>query len=428
MSMKHLIRKQVINLELDAGQNAFSIQQQLRDHYYQQIAPALERLFDELSSENEIIQFEKLEIHLGDLGWNNDRFTSDKDSIYKILKQSFSKAISASANNLDSHVQVNYRTAEENSCLQWLYYVEKGILPWQVQITDEKWLEEVLHQLAIDHVLIEKTKKLILSDHWFLARLVREHDEDFLQHIVEVITANRHPDLIEKVSILVNQNNKDSAGKHFTKKQIWEEVLRHYAVDKTAADLKEILLIKKKIVPELNQRLNHELIEEGIFCQYAGLILLHPFYRHLFNHLFLFEDGIFKNSASLEKAVVLLYFIATGKTDAKDHELVVPKIFCGMQLHEVISEESFYLSEAERKEALNMMHAAIDQWDIIRNTSVQALRESFLAREGKLLIKDKGIEIRVEARGIDVLLDRLPWNLSLIRFPWLDKLIHVEWR
>jgi hypothetical protein len=157
-------------------------------------------------------------------------------------------------------------------------------------------------------------------------------------------------------------------------------------------------------------------------------VLLHPFLRHLFNHLLLLEDGMFKNAASLEKAVVLLYFIATGKTEARDYELVVPKIFCGMQLQRVISEESFLLTEAERQEALNMTHAAIEQWDILRNTTVEGLRESFLVREGKLLIKENGIELRVESRGMDVLLDRLPWNLSLIKFPWLDKLIHVEWR
>jgi len=46
--MKHLIRKQVIALNLDAGLNAFLIQQQVRDFYYQQIAPAIEKTFDEL--------------------------------------------------------------------------------------------------------------------------------------------------------------------------------------------------------------------------------------------------------------------------------------------------------------------------------------------------------------------------------------------
>ena len=426
--MKHLVRKQVITLELDAGQNAFSIQQQARDYYYQQIAPALEKLFDELSSENEIIQIEKLEISLGDLGWKNDHFTLDANSIYQILKQTFAKTVSATPNNFNANTLVSYKTSEENSCLQWLYYLEKGVLPWQVQVTDAKWLDQVLHQLAIDHVLIEKIRKLIINDAWFLARLVREHHEDFLQHIAEVITAKRHPDLIEKVRTFANQSSAASVEKHFTKKEIWEQVLKHYAAGKTDPDFQEILQNEKEIIPESTDRIDKETIQEGMFCQYAGLVLLHPFFTHLFNHLFLLEDGKFNNAASLEKAVLLLYFIATGKTEAKDYELVVPKIFCGMLLHEVISEDSFLLTEVEREEATNMMHAAIEQWDIIRNTSVEGLRESFLAREGKLLIKDSGIELRIESRGIDVLLDRLPWNLSLIRFPWLDKLIHVEWR
>jgi len=426
--MRHLIRKQVITLQLDAGQKAFFIQQQARSYYYEHITPVLEKLFDELSSENEIISIERIEIDLGQLAWRNDRFTLDKESIYRVLKQSLNETLLATRRSTNYDATVSYRTLEKNTCLQWLYYLEKGVLPWQAQITDAKWLEQILHQLAIDHVLIEKTKKLIIHDPWFLARLVREHREDFLQKLVEVITAKRQPELIEKVSALENQSNELSAQIYFTKNEIWQQVLKQYAAGRADVDFQKILLIEKKIIPESTDRFDQETILEGMFCQYAGLVLLHPFFRHLFNHLLLLEDGTFRNVAALEKAVVLLYFIASGKTEPRDYELVVPKIFCGMRLHQGVSEQSFLLSEVERQEALNMIHAAIEQWDFIRNTSVEGLRESFLAREGKLLIKDSGIEFRIESRGIDVLLDRLPWNLSLIKFPWLDKLIHVEWR
>src|SRR5574337_343891 len=248
--MKHLIRKQVITLQLDAGQNAFLIQQQARDFYYRQIAPALEKIFDELSSENEIVHIEKLEIDLGDLGWTNDNFTLDKNCVYRILKQSFGRTISSSANGFDSHVVVSHRTPEENACLQWLYYLEKGVLPWNIQITDAKWLNQVLHQLAIDHVLIEKTKKLIIHDRWFLARLVREHQEDFLLQLAEVITAKTLPGLPEKIRTWVKQTIIASATSHPTQKEIWEEVLKQFAVGKNDPDFEEILPIEKKIIPE----------------------------------------------------------------------------------------------------------------------------------------------------------------------------------
>lgn len=426
--MKHLIRKQVITLQLDAGQNAFSIQQQARDYYYLHIAPVLEKLFEELSSENEIVQIEKLEIDLGDLGWKNDRFTLDNDSLYRVLKQSLSKTLSASGNRSYPDAVVSYRTPEENSCLQWLYYMENGVLPWEVQTTDAKWLQQILHQLAIDHVLIQKTRKLIIDNPRFLARLVREHQEVFLQQMAEVITAKRQPDLIEMVHQLVNQQKADVDSPPRTKKQIWGDILKHFSSGETEVELQEILLIEKKLIPQPVVSINKQTILEGIFCPYAGLVLLHPFFRHLFNHLLLLEDGMFRNNASREKAALLLYFIATGKTEAKDYELVVPKALCGMQLHEVVQEETFLLTEAEQEEALNMMHAAIGQWAIIHNTSPDGLREGFLIREGKLLIKDNGIEFIVESNAIDVLLNHLPWNLSLIHFPWLNKLIRVEWR
>jgi hypothetical protein len=425
--MKHLIRKQVISLSVDAGQNAFSIQQRARDFYYQQIAPVLEKLFDELSTENEVIQIEKLEIDLGDLGWTNKSFTLDKESIYRILKQSLGNIVSSSGSNVHSRSRVSHITREQNACLQWLFYMKKGVLPWEIKDTEEKWLEYVLQMLATDHVMVEKAKVLIVHDPWFLSRLVREHREEFLVKLAEVITARPQPDIKEKVRVLADQFGDRFAGTRLTNTEIWGHILRQFAAGKPDPGFHEILPIEKKLLPTSDIGAEGEL-REGIFCQYAGMVLLHPFFRHLFNRLSLLDEGNFKNTASIEKAVVLLNFIATGKSEAKDHALAVPKILCGIHPQAVISEESFLLAEAECEEALSMVEAAIGQWEIIGDTSVEGLRESFLAREGKLLIKESGITFRIESRGIDLLLDHLPWNLSLISFSWLDKLIHVEWR
>ncbi|MGZ5287040.1 MAG: contractile injection system tape measure protein, partial [Flavisolibacter sp.] len=270
--MKHLIRKQLISLQLDAGQNSFLIQQQARDFYYQQITPALEKLFDELSLENEIIYIEKLEIDLGDLGWKNDRFTLDKDAIYRILIQSFGKSISKSAISLNAQEQVSYRTPEENTFQQWLYYLEKGVLPWQVHTTDAKWLHQVLHQLAIDHVSIEKTKRMMVTDPRFLTRLVREHHEKFLQHLAEVITAKRQPGLIEKVREVRKQFSEFPGETQFSEKEIWEQVLKQYAEGKSSIDFPEILPVEKKILPISTRHHDNKILQEGLYCHYAGLV------------------------------------------------------------------------------------------------------------------------------------------------------------
>jgi len=426
--MKHLIRKQVIMLQLDAGQDAFAVQRQSSDYYYQCIAPALEKLFDELSSENEITHIDRFEVDLGDLGWKDNCFTLGADAVYQIVKKTLAKTLSQSGSESSPSVFVRHRTREENACMHWLHYMEKGVLPWEIVTFDEKWPEHVLHQLAIDHVMISKTRALITANPWFLARLVREHREEFLQKLVEIITARRHPDLVEMVSELTKQFDADSVEKQIKTQQIWKSVLTQYAAGKVEINMADIAPQKSRTPAVSAIPYHQEITQEGLFCQYAGLVLLHVFFTQLFNRLHLLDNGDFRDIDCRGKAIVLLYFIAAGKTAATDHELVVPKVLCGMRPEETVSDESFFLTDAEKEEGLNMMHAAIEQWEIIHNTSPEGLREGFLVRNGKLQYGENGITFRIESKSIDMLLDQLPWNLSLIKLPWLEKLIRVDWR
>lgn len=414
--MKHVIMKQVIELRVDAHLNAFSVQHQAREYYYQHLVPVIEKIIDELSSDDEVISIDKLEIDLGNLGWKNDRFTLEEAALHEILKESLKKSFERA-----SPVLINFsrRTPEENACLQWLFYMENGVLPWEIASIDTRWHEKVLHQLAIDHQLIERTKKLIITNHWFLTRIISEHDEIFLKKLTEVIIAKQQPDLLENI------RQYDNAIR--TKPRIWRAILSSVGAGDKEVDIQKVLLREESLATQ-QSAIAHEAIVEGIYCQFAGILLLHPFFKHLFSRLQLLEDGKFKDELSRHKAVVSLYFIATGKTEGKDYELVVPKILCGLPLHEVLTAESIMLTSDEKEEALNMMYAAIDQWTIIHNTSPDGLREGFLMREGKVLLNDTNIQFRITSSAIDVLLDHLPWNLSLIKLPWLNELIRVEWR
>ena len=167
--------------------------------------------------------------------------------------------------------------------------------------------------------------------------------------------------------------------------------------------------------------------EDGIFTPHAGLVLLHPFFKSLFNHLGITRENHFISTQLQEKAVALLHFIATGLTDAEEYQLVVPKILCSYPLEQSLSGE-VELSETDKTEALDMIKAAIEQWAILKNTSADGLREGFLHRNGKIYTKDRNICFVIESHAIDVLLDHLPWNLSIVKLPWIEELIKVEWR
>ncbi|HEY4968096.1 MAG TPA: contractile injection system tape measure protein, partial [Puia sp.] len=173
--------------------------------------------------------------------------------------------------------------------------------------------------------------------------------------------------------------------------------------------------------------LNKTLEEEGIFLSNAGLVLLHPFLSSFFNRLGLLEDGRFIDPASQHKALHLLHYLATGKTEAAEFELQMAKTLCAFPSSGV-TEMSVELNAAEIGEAGDLLIACIQQWEVLKNTSAAGLQESFLQRNGKLFSKNGRIQLEVEKKSIDVLLDYLPWNLSLIRLPWMREVLNVNWR
>lgn len=170
-----------------------------------------------------------------------------------------------------------------------------------------------------------------------------------------------------------------------------------------------------------------EIPKEGLFVAHAGLVLIHPFLRFLFKNTALFKEGIFQSTAAKEQAVMLVHYLATGTLRGEEHLLAIPKIICGWPLDTPLQEYR-KLQAIEQQEADDLLNAAISQWSILKNTSIEGLRESFLQRNGKVQTRSNGIYIQVEKASIDVLLDHLPWNLGLIKLPWLNELIHVEWR
>lgn len=167
--------------------------------------------------------------------------------------------------------------------------------------------------------------------------------------------------------------------------------------------------------------------ESPHFHKNAGMVLLHPFLNNFFNQLKLLEEEAFKDVESQSKAVLLLYFMATGKEKPFEHELVLPKFLCCMATNFPI-DRAISLSKKEKKEANIVLEAAIEHWEALGDTSPDGLREAFLMREGKLVKETSGWKLNVEQKALDLLLDRLPWNLSMIKLPWMQDILKVEWR
>ena len=503
--MRHLIKKQVIELKLVTDIDIFSVQDSANRFYYDTILPALEKILNGLTDESHIIQMEKLEIDLGAIAWEDNQDSIKMNEIYMKIENAALGAVRQLRENSQMKGfreagSINpEKTIGQNASEAWLYYIQNGYLPWNVNVVNEQWRLHVLETLAIDHTMVSKLRSLIDSDENALHRLMNDHPVSFLVNLMEALTATNQrvlPSRINEIEWLFEKGIKkplQQEDKPVDKTTVWiwelffkgtvkglshEDITEKIVKEKwTVKELDEVNLLKedvpglwpvieiiyqgqdaavnnsidagnvnknvempvdrdlpntvtgKRVNEDKNDIRNNEpgVTTEGIFASYAGLIILHPFLRHLFLRTVLIKNGSFINRAAQEKAIWLLYFVATGNESGEEHQLVVPKILCGYPL-ECSPDNREELDEASKAEAIDMIKAAIEQWPKLGNTSVEGFRETFLSRNGKMYKKNDEICFAIEPRSYDMLLDTLPWNLSMVKLPWRYELIKVEWR
>jgi len=178
------------------------------------------------------------------------------------------------------------------------------------------------------------------------------------------------------------------------------------------------------MVPEV---IEEETVGESIFIENAGMVILGPYISMLFDRMGLLENKMFKNNECLQKAIYVLQYAVTGKTEPEEPELLLNKIICGMDIHTPIS--GVISLELEERELIDgLLKAIISHWSTIGNTSVEGLRGSFLCRQGRVTIEEDKYVLVVEEKTYDMLLDNIPWTIGQLKLSWMQKLVEVIWR
>jgi hypothetical protein len=73
-----------------------------------------------------------------------------------------------------------------------------------------------------------------------------------------------------------------------------------------------------------------------------------------------------------------------------------------------------------------LLKSVIQYWEVLKNTTVDSLRETFLQRDGQLKIESAFL-MQVSNSGVDILLSKLPWGFRNYKLPWMQKSIITEW-
>lgn len=184
---------------------------------------------------------------------------------------------------------------------------------------------------------------------------------------------------------------------------------------------------EQDLAEEIPIVIEKETIEGTVFIENAGIVLLGPYIPMLFERMGLTENKIFKDDAAKQKAVYVLQYAATGKTDSEEHVLLLNKIICDININEPLGPVASLTSE-EMSLIDSLLEAIINHWSTLGNTSVEGLRVAFLTRPASIVEEEKKFVMVVEQKSYDMLLDQIPWSIGQLRLKWMEKSIEVLWR
>jgi len=162
---------------------------------------------------------------------------------------------------------------------------------------------------------------------------------------------------------------------------------------------------------------------EPVYINNSGLVIIAPYLGMFFK-----DTGIVKGDEIVDatKALTLLNYIVTGRDTFAEFEIPLPKLLCGLELQDAVSAR-YEITGTDIESVNELLSSVIANWPILKNTSVEGLRETFLLREGKLTLKANGFYLKVQQNAVDVLLDHLPWNISMVKLPWMKHILYVDW-
>ncbi len=553
MANNHLIGKQILELEVKASDPVYSMQQHLSELVWNVLLPELNKLFDRLVNENEVVSIDSITLNIGEINLNNAAGINDvvnkivallareiKNKLKEVKgnkeaipgsasknergvnEPSFLRELQLSAKEKEAYLKQYMKekstekdaveVTQDNNKHQsirryyfelWLHWLQKGTFKSYTILPESNWLELVLETLAVDTNAVSTLKKVVAKYPMALQRLILQHTTKNLISIVELYTAISQTKLIqffkelnglfnepalklvfinyrafeikawqlifecvilqrEKMSTIslgihVIRNSQIGQSKDLFKEHIELHQNKYAFINVLLKEEHTFILNKSKTknrsdsvykAPIFNEGAEVKLIniqhasivgQEGDssekrvsldelpqFFKNAGIVLIHPFLKHLFEKLDLITGSEFTNFYCQSKAVLVIHFLATAKEKAFEYELVLPKFLCGIPANLPV-DHTITITTEEKEEATNLLKAAIDHWGALGGTSPDGLREGFLSREGKLEKQETGWKLIVERKTLDILLNRLPWNVSIIKLPWMEEILYVEW-
>jgi hypothetical protein len=472
------IRKQLVDVVAFGPGDGFALRQRVEELCVGPLAQRLEAMLDSLPvAADEVVEIDRIEV---DCAVSGELGESVVTRIIEAIRTDLARRIGSAGAATESRV----RRALESILNQLIYYLEHGHLPWMAsagavwQVEAEAALRSVDAgcSMRLRTLLREAKVRARLVEQfgaecaWFLARKLcaTEGERTFVEDVRiaaerlwSVTSKPAERDVLEvMLSLLMTPASMDVMA--FKLAEILVTTLpRGTTIDSILAGIRsprlreaiESVRARRPVGPTIEShparpgarsespaRAFSEAVQndqpgvleaigpsrrlpDPIYVRNAGAVIVAPYFPAFFGKLELARDGKILDPSL---ALVLIHYLVFGTADCLEHEAVLSKILCGIPLEDFVRTR-VPLPEAFQREADELLESVIRNWSILKSTSIEGLRTSFLQREGALERSEDGWMMRMERKAFDVLLDHLPWTISMIRLPWMTETLRTSW-
>jgi hypothetical protein len=190
--MHHLIKKQVFSLTLDTGQDAFYVQHKVSNYNQREIIAVLQKIFDEICIDDQVIYIDKLEIDLGNISISEIQ----NDSWAHLLEESLREKLTKMPTANEKGNLIVYEPGMSGIFRQWLFSMKNGYLPWNAGQINKTWYLKVLEAIASDYKIADELRSVLKGNSTATERIVLQHPVSFLISLTELLTAEKQDKLI----------------------------------------------------------------------------------------------------------------------------------------------------------------------------------------------------------------------------------------
>ena len=398
----HIIGKQTIEIDFDALEEAMGVQNRISELYRERLLPAMESLFDEMVGPEHRAVIERLEIDCGELSYKNWEY----EWVEKALG-----ALKAELMAVDKK-----RIEPADLAESFFFFLQHGRLDWNARIDSLSRWEEFME---LNAVFVRAFMRRLYLGQINMARLSRGFSHSFLDKLIRALI--KEDDALEE-KISPKQLNMKVQG--MMKKDVY---IRIFEIITAAARGEREDVSKESVVNEPAHKPEKTVEqEEFIYIKNAGIVILHPFFPQLFENSVLIREEQWVDEEAMQLALQIMGFLSTGNEMTEEFDMPLNKILCGMEIQDPIGEEA-RIPENLQSACEELLRAVIGHWGALKNTGIDAFRETFLNRPGKLAKVDNGWLLQVEQKAVDVLMNKLPWGIGTIKLPWMREILFTEW-